>query len=207
MSLDGTVVGLYYQVIAFANRRNNLAHLIQFLEERFMLRLLAKLLKALNSESDSSQISLALVAGMIVGVTPFWSLHNLIVLFLVCVIRVNVSAFFVAVALFTGIGYLLDPLMDDIGAQLLAEPSLQAFWTGLYSNTGWRLAHFNNTLTLGSFVSAIVVALPMFFITKTLIKLYRAHVLEWVGKLKIVMWLRATPFYRAYSALSGDHSL
>lgn len=171
-----------------------------------MLRLLAKLLKALNSESDSGQISLAWVAGMIVGMTPFWSLHNLIVLFLVCVIRVNVSAFLVAVALFSGVGFLLDPLMDDVGAQLLAEPSLQAFWTGLYNNSGWRLTHFNNTLTLGSFVCAVVITLPMFFFTKMLINLYRAHVLAWVSKLKIVMWLRATPFYRAYAALSGDHS-
>jgi uncharacterized protein (TIGR03546 family) len=109
------------------------------------------------------------------------------------------------VAVFSGVGFLLDPLMDDVGAQLLADPSLQAFWTGLYNNSGWRLTHFNNTLTLGSFVCAIVITLPLFFFTKMLINLYRAHVLSWVSKLKIVMWLRATPFYRAYVALSGNH--
>lgn len=168
-----------------------------------MLRLIANLLKILNSESAPAQISLALAFGMIVGLTPFWSLHNLVVLFLVCILRVNLSAFLVGVAVFSGFAYLLDPLMENVGTKLLTDPSLREFWTTLYNTTGWRLTRFNNTLTLGSFVCAVSAAIPFFFLSQVIIKQYRLRLLAWVNRLKVVTWLRATPFYRAYRALSG----
>lgn len=168
-----------------------------------MLRLIANLLKVLNSESAPAQISLALTFGMIVGITPFWSLHNLVILFLVCILRVNLSAFLAGLAVFSGVAYLLDPLMENVGVELLTGPSLQGFWTSLYNSTGWRLTRFNNTLTLGSFVCAVSAAIPFFFISQVIIKQYRLRLLAWVNRLKVVTWLRATPFYRVYRTLSG----
>lgn len=168
-----------------------------------MLRLIAKLLKVLNSESAPAQISLALTFGMIAGITPFWSVHNLAVLLLVCILRVNLSAFIAAVAVFSGVAYLLDPFMDNVGTGLLTDPSLQSFWTSLYNTTGWRITRFNNTLTLGSFVCAVSAAIPFFFISQVIIKQYRLRILAWVNRLRIVTWLQATPFYRLYRALSG----
>ncbi len=75
-----------------------------------MLKLIAKLLKVLNSDTDPSQISLAVCFSMIVGLTPFFSLHNLMILLLALFIRVNLSSFLLGLALFSGVAYLLDPL-------------------------------------------------------------------------------------------------
>ncbi len=79
-----------------------------------MIKLLAKLLRVLNSETDPGQISLGLCFAMIAGLTPLLSLHNLVVLLLVCILRVNLSAFLLGLAVFTGIAYLLDPLFHHI---------------------------------------------------------------------------------------------
>jgi len=45
-----------------------------------MLRLIARLLRVLNSETNPGQISLGFCFAMVAGLTPLVSLHNLVVL-------------------------------------------------------------------------------------------------------------------------------
>jgi uncharacterized protein (TIGR03546 family) len=168
-----------------------------------MLDMIAKLLKVLNAEVNPMQISLGFAAGLIIGLTPLWSLHNLLLVFLVFIFRVNLSSFFLSWAVFSGIAYLTDPVMDQVGATMLASTSMQEVWTSLYNQQIWRLTHFNNTLTLGSLVISVIVALPMVFMSNFLIKKYRTHVLAWVRKSKIVQFLKANRLYRVYNAISG----
>jgi len=168
-----------------------------------MLDMLAKLLKALNAEGSPTQISLGFAAGLIVGLTPLWSLHNLLLVFLVFLLRINLSAFFLAFAVFSGIAYFADPMMHNIGEALLTSSALNGFWTSLYNQDIWRLAHFNNTLTLGSLVGAIVLAVPLVFVSNFLVKNYRVHVLTWVRKTRVMQLLKASRFYRIYDSLSG----
>lgn len=168
-----------------------------------MLDMIAKLLKVLNAEGSPTQISLGFAAGLIVGLTPLWSLHNLLLAFLVFLFRVNLSAFFLSWAVFSGIAYLADPVMNQLGAAMLTSASMHDLWTSLYNQPVWRLAHFNNTLTLGSLVSSVVIALPMVIVSNFLIKNYRMHVLAWVRKTRIAQLLKASRLYRVYNAISG----
>ena len=168
-----------------------------------MLEMLAKLLKALNSESNPIQISLAFSLGMIVGFTPFMSMHNLLVLLLACILRVNFSGFILAVTVFAGIAYALDPLFILIGESLLTNESLQPFWTLLYQSDVWRVSHFNNTLTLGSLVVSLVLFVPGVFVFRVLIVKYREHILNWIKKLKLVQVFQGNKLYKAYQKISG----
>jgi uncharacterized protein (TIGR03546 family) len=168
-----------------------------------MLRQLAKLLKALNAETSPWQISLAFVLGMIMGFTPLASLHNLLVLLLAFVLRINFSAFLLGLAGFSALAYLLDPLFIRLGEVLLLNPSLQGMWTVLYGSDLWRLTHFNNTLTLGSLIVSLLLALPLFFLSRWLIVEYREYVLDWVRKTRVMQVLKASQFYRLYRGLSG----
>ena len=80
-----------------------------------MLKMIAKLLKVLNSDADPSQISLALGFALISGLLTFFSPLNLLVLLVVFILRVNLSAYFLGTAFFAGAAYLLDPLLHRIG--------------------------------------------------------------------------------------------
>lgn len=168
-----------------------------------MIEMIAKLLKALNSEANPAQISLAMALGMIAGLTPVMSLHNLLVLFLACILRVNFSGFILSFTLFSGIAYALDPWFIQMGESLLTNESLHATWTNLYQFDIWRFSHFNNTLTLGSLVISLVLFIPAFFIFKILIVKYREHIYAWVKKLKLVQILQSNQLYKAYRRLSG----
>ena len=163
-----------------------------------MLDIIIKFLKALNSETDPGQISFALTMGMIMGLTPLMSLHNLIVLFLVLVIRANVSSFLTSLTLFSGGAYLFDTAFIQLGEFLLAKPEMIELWTSLYSSDFWRLTHFNNTLTLGSLVVALLLAVPLYFASLFIIINYREHIMAWVKKTKIAEIVRASKIYKLF---------
>lgn len=167
-----------------------------------MLTMLAKLFNALNSEAAPWQIALAFAFALIAGLTPLLSLHNLLVLLLVFIIRVNLSAFFLGVAFFSLVAYLIDPFSIRLGELLLTESSLQAFWTDLYQSDFWRVTAFNNTLTLGGLLVSLVFFFPVFIASKMLVVTYRERFLSWVNKLKIVQMLKASKFYGIYQAIA-----
>lgn len=167
-----------------------------------MLRLIAKLLKVLNSETDPIQISLGFGFAMIAGLTPFWSLHNLLMLLLVLLLRVNLSAFLLGLAVFTGLAYLLDPLFHWNGLHLLTAPALEGLWTSLYNSPLWRLERFNNTIVMGSLVFSLLLFVPLLILSNILIRRYRAHILMWVHKTRLMQMFKASKLYQMYQSIS-----
>ncbi len=172
-----------------------------------MLKTLAKLLRVLNSETEPGQISLGLCFALVAGLTPLWSLHNIVVLFCVLVLRVNLSAFLVSLPVFSAFAYLLDPLFHAIGLPLLTSGSLEPLWTSLYNSTLWRLERFNNSIVMGSLVFSLVAFVPTLLLFNFLIRRYRDHVLAWVQQTRIMQIVKASKLYGAYqsvSRLGGD---
>lgn len=168
-----------------------------------MIRMLAKLLKVLNSETDPAQVSLAFAFSMISGFLPFFTPINLIVLFIVFMLRVNLSAYFLGLAFFSGISYILDPLFHPIGLAVLSAKPLEAVWTGMYNSTIWRIQKFNNTAVMGGFIFSLLFFIPLLLLSNALIRRYRDHVLAWVRKTKLMKVIMASDFYQIYIKISG----
>ena len=103
------------------------------------MQLLAKLLKALNSDDSPWQLAFGVMLGMIMGLTPFLGLHSIIILFIVLFLRVNLSTFLLAYALFSGLTLMLNPMMAGIGESLLTSANLTSMWTSLYNSTFGQL--------------------------------------------------------------------
>lgn len=168
-----------------------------------MIRLLLKLIKALNSDASPWQLALAIAMGLLVGLTPLYSVHNLLLVLLVFMFRINLTAFFLATGFFTGLAYVLDTWSIQLGEYVLTHPGLQAFWTYLYQSEFWQLTHFNHTLTLGSLIIALMLWLPTLLLSKYLIVTYRVQCMTWVNQLKVVEMLKSTKLYQMYDAFSG----
>jgi len=168
-----------------------------------MITTLAKLLKVLNSEADPAQIGLAFSFALLSGFLPFFSPVNLIILLLVLVIRMNLSAYLLGTAVFSGIAYFLDPLFNRIGLALLTAAPLEGLWTVMYNSTIWRIQKFNNTVVMGGFAFAILLFVPLFLLTNALIRQYREHVLSWVRRTRLMQMIMASKFYSVYEKVSG----
>lgn len=167
-----------------------------------MFRTLAKLLQVLNSETAPGQISLGVVLGMVMGFTPFFTLHNLLILLVVLVLRVNVSAFLLGLALFSALAYSLDPLFHALGLALLHAEALQELWTAFYNTAIGRLEHFNNTVVLGSLVVALGLFVPLLLLMNKLITHYRTHVPAWFKNSRLVTMFKASHFYTVYQSVA-----
>jgi len=169
-----------------------------------MLTLLVKLFQALNSESSTRQISLAISLGLIVGLSPTLVLHNLIILFVVFMIRVNLGAFILAVGVFKGLSILSSSFILFIGESLLNSSALYGVFDSLYQLSFFKLAHWHHTYTLGALVLGSLLSLPVYFLSKYLIEKYRIHIKSFIEQFAIVKALKASKFYRLYLSMSDQ---
>lgn len=166
-----------------------------------MIGLLARILRILNSETDPAQIAGAVALASIFGLTPLWSLHNIVVLLLVLVLRVNLSSFIVSWGLFTVLAFLLDPLFDVVGHAVLTAGWLHPVWAAFYSTDLGRFSDFNNTIVMGSLLISLV-ALPFVHLgTAHGVREYRSHVLAWMRDKPIYQVVRHSRLFAAYYSL------
>lgn len=167
-----------------------------------MLGTLAKLLKALNSETSPWSLAWGISLGMLLGFTPLFSLHNFIVVLLVLSLRVNLSFFLISFTLCSGLAYLLDPAFNYTGELLLTTPALLETWQALYEVPLARLAQFNHTITLGSLAVSLCLLFPVLFITRFIVINYRTHIQVRMSRLPIVNVIKGTKFWSLYQKAS-----
>jgi len=156
-----------------------------------MIRILWKFLAAISSNQQPGQVALSLVFGMILGLTPLLMPHNVLILLLIFILRINVSAVFVGWVVFTAISYLTDPLAHQIGLWVLQSDALQPMFIEWYNNAWWRITAFNNSLVMGSVILSYALSIPLFIAFLVLIRTYRKTFLIWINKFKVVQMLKA----------------
>ncbi|WP_320822994.1 TIGR03546 family protein [Reinekea sp.] len=168
-----------------------------------MITMVLKLLKALNSEIGPWQIAFAGAFAMVIGLTPLWSVHNLVILLLAFVLRVHLATFFMFWALFTGLAYLLDPWFHQIGLYWLSQASLNATWTNMYQQDFWQVLHFNHSMTLGSLIVTVLAFFPTALLFRLGIIRYRVSMMPWLNKLKVIQVLKGSRLYQLYERVDG----
>ena len=157
----------------------------------FFLKLLKQIVVIFQTDISPNQVAWGFALGAILGLVP--NMFMKLVLFIVIMMfRVNISAAFLAWAVYEILSFALDPLFDVVGYQLLTIGSLNAFYTYLYNLPVVPFTKFNNTVVMGSFVVGIILIIPNMIIAKKLLVYYRTHLREKVSKWKIVKILTAT---------------
>lgn len=155
-----------------------------------MFSQIRKLFKALNSSGKSWQLSGAVVLAMFAGFLPANSLIGLLLLFLALIFNVNFGLFLLFSVLFSGVGYLFDPLFESLGYAVLTQESLEGFFTSLYNSALFRWSAFNYTLVAGSLIVSAVLALPLFFLLNRAVALYRVQLGEKLNAWKLTRWMK-----------------
>ncbi len=166
-----------------------------------MIDYVLKFIKVLNSEREPVQLAMAFAFAMVAGLTPLFSAHNLLVLLLILVLRVNLSAFFIGLALFSPVGYLFDPLFHKLGIFLLKHADLQWLWVDWYNSAFWRMTRFNNSIVMGSVVVSLLLFFPVLFLADLLIRRYREQILARLRRLRVVEMIKASKWFRRYQSL------
>jgi uncharacterized protein (TIGR03546 family) len=170
----------------------------------FGLELLAKLVKILRSAASPNQIAAGFIIGMIIGLTPFWTLHNMILIVILIILNINIGTAMYSFVLFSAIAYLVDPLFHQFGYFLLVDmESLNTLWTFLYNLPLVALSRYNNTVVMGSLAVSIILALPMFFLAKSGVIYYRENIDQKMQKWKIVQAVKGSKIFSFYEKLKN----
>jgi uncharacterized protein (TIGR03546 family) len=164
-----------------------------------LLKLLQSLFKTLHSEGTPGQVAAGMMLGAGIGLTPLLSLHNLVLFAAIVLLNVSFGGGMLGLALFTPVGFVLDPLFDRVGLALLRAPGLQALWTDWYNIPVVPYTNFNNSVTLGSFVVWLAFTIPIFLLAKVGIARYRATWGVRVMNSKFMKGLKASKAYNVYT--------
>jgi uncharacterized protein (TIGR03545 family)/uncharacterized protein (TIGR03546 family) len=155
-----------------------------------MFNFIRKLFKALNSSGKSWQLSAAIVLAMFAGFLPTNTLILFDILFIALILNVNFGLFLLFSVIFSGIGYLFDPLFESIGYAILTSESLNGLFTSLYNSVIFRWTSFNYTLVTGSLIVSSVLALPMLLVLNRLVRIYRVQIGEKLNEWKLTRWMK-----------------
>ena len=162
------------------------------------LKLIAKIFRILNAEATPQQIAGGVALGMIIGLTPTFSLHNIVVVFLILVIKVNITAAILSMFAFDLIGYGVDPLSDWLGYAILTSTALRPLWIEAYNATVIPFTRFNNTVVMGSFVISLIVLYPIFRLAEYGVERYRSDLAAKFQRWRIVKAIKMSRFYKYY---------
>ncbi len=151
---------------------------------------LRKLFKALNSSAKPWQLSTAVIMAMFAGFLPMGSLILFDLFFIVLIFNINFGLFLLGFVIFSGIGYLFDPLFESLGYMILTAQPLEGIFTQLYNSTWFIWSSFNYTLVAGSLAASILLSVPVFFLLNRVILLYRDQIGIRLNSWKWTAWMK-----------------
>lgn len=164
------------------------------------LQIIKGFIQVLRSGQTPRQVAGGFALGAIVGLMPFFTLQGLFLWLIIFALDVNLSAAFLAVALFSLFAYILDPLFHALGYFLLSDSAaLHSFWTSLYNAPIAPLTRFNNTVVLGSLVAGLLLFLPVYFGMRRFVLAYRSHLHTKVERLKIYQVISKSTLVKWYN--------
>ena len=165
-----------------------------------ILKLLQAIVSTLHSEGSPRQVAIGFALGASLGLTPLMNVHNGIVVLLLCVLNVSFGAGMLAWAVFTPVGFLLDPIFDRVGQALLqGTPSLTPLWTNWYNTAGMPWTNFNNTVVLGSVVCWMVLFAPIALTARWGLLRYRATFAVAFERSRFMQAIKASKLYNVWT--------
>ena len=123
----------------------------------------------------------------------------LIIFALIVILNVSFGGGMLGWALFTPVGFLLDPQFDRVGRSLLLDtPALKPIWVTWYNTPAIPYTNFNNTVVLGSIIGWIVLVIPIFFLSRWALIRYRATLGARVRRSRFYQAVSASKAYNVY---------
>lgn len=164
-----------------------------------LLRYIFKFFDLLRRENAPWQIACAIVLGMFIGFTPYFTLQTVTYIVILLIFRIHIGFTLISFLFFHALSVLTDPLFHQLGLSLLTEtPGMQKLWAGLYHSPIVPFTGFNNSLVLGGGVVSSVLALPLFFISRLCVIQYgHAIARALINTTPWRMWA-GTTLYRTY---------
>lgn len=158
-----------------------------------MFKPLAKLLKALSSNTDPGAIACAFACGLILGFIPKGNLIWWVLFVFMLFMRIQRGAFALAIFLGSLLAPRLDPTFISIGDKVLHLPQFIPYYIKLLDTPFVVFTKFNNTVVMGSLIVSVISFIPVYIIVRILIFVWRRYIGNAMRKLKFLQNIKQIP--------------
>jgi uncharacterized protein (TIGR03546 family) len=167
------------------------------------LKWITKFLAGINANSRPGEIAAGIACGFLLALQPGMTIVRIVVLALVFMLKINMPALFLSLFLFALASPVLDVPVDLLGGFILGLPALHEFFTSLYNMPLVPYTRFNDTLVMGGLALGIIAWLPVFFVFKALVTLYRNTLREKIVTSKLFKAFMKFPLVSKICNLAG----
>jgi uncharacterized protein (TIGR03546 family) len=171
----------------------------------FLLKQIFGLLQLLNSDKATNQIAAGVACGLILGFAPVFSLQTALVIFILFFFRIQIGAAMVSAFFFKFIAWIFDPISNRLGMSILESDSLKPLFTDLYNMPIVPFTRFYNSLVMGSAAVSLILAIPIFYLSRFLVAKYRATVVERFKHTHFWKIVKATALFKWYAKYEQFH--
>ena len=159
----------------------------------FFIKPIAKLIAALNSNSNPGAVAAAVSTAFLLALMPSVNLLWPLLFIISLILRLNWGFEIVFIALFKLIVPLIDPFIEPMGWKLLQSELVSSIVYRLNDIPGLVYLGLNDSLMTGGLVAGAVAWLPLYFLARLLIGLYRKKLAPKIAKSKFVAAVKKAP--------------
>jgi uncharacterized protein (TIGR03546 family) len=158
-----------------------------------LIRAIAKVLVAINSNQRAGEIASAVALGFLLALIPAGNLLWWFILILTLFLKINLAAELLSLALFKLIAPLFDGTLHEVGYSVLTTTFLQGLFTSFYNIPIIPFTRFNNSVVMGGLIVGLVLLVPLYLLFKWLVRLYRQRIRDRIANSKIVKAFQRLP--------------
>lgn len=158
-----------------------------------MLKAIIKFFQAINKNSHPGEIAHAICCGMLLGFLPKTSALWYVLAVCFIFMRIQKGAFVVFTFLFTLLAPCLDPVFDTVGYTVLKLDVLQPVFVFLMKIPLFGYTKFYNSIVMGSLLGGLVLYIPVYFLGKLFVQLWRKKLVPYTRKLKLFKVIAKIP--------------
>ncbi len=159
----------------------------------FFIRPVAKLIAALNSNSKPGAVAAAVAVAFLLALVPSINLLWPVLFIISLIARLNWGFEIVFIALFKWIVPLIDAFIEPVGWRILQSETVSAFVYRINDIPGLIYLGLNDSLMVGGLIAGVAAWLPLFFLARLIIVLFREKISPRLAKSKFINALKKAP--------------
>ena len=169
-----------------------------------MLKAIVNLFRALNANVNPGEIAHAFSCGILLGLMPKNNLLWWLVFVFVLFVRINKPMYLIMTLVASTFAPVMDGLFDTVGYAFLTIPQFSGFFGWLLEIPFVGFTKFNNSVVTGSLLCGLVLYVPMYFLGRLLVSLWRKHIAGWIRHTHLAKAFAKLPIITKIAGMVGE---
>ena len=136
---------------------------------------------------------MGIALGMMIGLIPKDSLIPYAIGLIALFTPANLLCVAISAVVFSWVGVLLDPVTHQFGTWILTLELLESTWSTLFQLPIVPWTRFENTVVMGSFCAGLILAIPVYALSKSCFEKFGSTVFKLFIQTRIARWIIGEP--------------